>query len=252
MGKKIFAAIVLQVICMQSYSASVYVSDIFQGLMRHELSISAMQAKSLFIDKMPAESKVTIILDVKNKYDKNITACVIKREKVIGYKLNEMCAGVIKGKAPYKFSVDIVEPDQYYLILDNRYSLFTGKDLLVNIVVRKKFEEGFREKLRESLQSLSFVIDAMFENADIDLYVEPCGESNAYSENKTANITICTELFEEVNSGSLAAVILHEYGHSLLNRWGEPGSSEEDMADQFATALLLQMGDSGRQALWNR
>jgi hypothetical protein len=51
------------------------------------------------------------------------------------------------------------------------------------------------------------------------------------------------------NRGAFIAILLHEYGHSLLNKWGEPGSSEEDMADQFATAMLLRAGDNGRQLL---
>ncbi len=58
-----------------------------------------------------------------------------------------------------------------------------------------------------------------------------------------------TDLVGKKNIGALLGIILHEYGHSLLNRWGEPGAGEEDMADQFAAALLLKGGDEGRQLL---
>ena len=118
---------------------------------------------------------------------------------------------------------------------------------------RKKLSPEQAEKIKSSLMPAHAMMASIFENADFNIHIRPCGQSNAFSDNRTADITLCSEFIHDMStqrsSGTLVAVLLHEYGHSLLGKWGEPGASEEDMADQFATVMLLRSGDGGRRIL---
>jgi hypothetical protein len=159
----------------------------------------------------------------------------------------------VRSKTPIVINGTIVASGNKYLILDNSYAGFIGKNIAVSLNYRKILADDEVVKIRAPLEKLQSSMNSTFKNADFNLYVKPCGQSNAFSDHNTADITLCSELIYEFstqgNGGALIATLLHEYGHSLLNRWGEPGSSEEDMADQFATVMLLKVGDNGRRLL---
>lgn len=80
---------------------------------------------------------------------------------------------------------------------------------------------------------------------DFNIHIEPCGQVNAFSEtNGSGDIHLCTELFDNVaksnNPGALTFIFLHELGHTLLGLWKLPGNNNEDIADEFATYVMLQ------------
>lgn len=51
-------------------------------------------------------------------------------------------------------------------------------------------------------------------------------------------------------SGALLFVLFHELGHCLIGELGLPAvGREEDAVDEFATLLLLQMGEEGQMAI---
>ena len=152
---------------------------------------------------------------------------------------------------PFMLQWQVEAEAKHFLVLDNTYANFIKKTVGVDVKYQKFLNQQEVSNLAMPFESIRASIDRTFENADFNINVKPCGESNAYSDHRTADITICSEIMSDLqrNPGALTATLLHEYGHSLLNRWGEPGSSEEDMADQFATVSLLRAGDKGRELL---
>lgn len=81
--------------------------------------------------------------------------------------------------------------------------------------------------------------DAIYSMPKINVYIQPCGVANAYS---TPDIYICTELIADLVEkdaiGALHPIILHELAHSLMFIWKIGDYKNEDMADEFATALM--------------
>jgi len=79
----------------------------------------------------------------------------------------------------------------------------------------------------------------LYEVPKINVVVRPCGISNAFS---TPDIYICSELIGELAekglSNAIFPIILHELAHSLMRLWGIGDFSDEDMADEFATAIM--------------
>ena len=127
----------------------------------------------------------------------------------------------------------------YYLVIDNRANLF-GRDLTV-LVERKATGPNTRATAFHALYEGRYeALKKAFIFPDFDIHVQSCGQVNAFS---NPNITMCTELFDDMQRKGIPAaelfVFYHEVGHSLLNLWRYPGHDNEDIADEFATAILM-------------
>jgi hypothetical protein len=196
-----------------------------------------------------------VLVATTNTAYKDITACLFTNEAAAkSYQTGDACMGHKKANAPFNIVAEpFVEDSQVWLVLDNGFANVIAKKLNVVVAFQKEWSDADVTMLRAELEKIHSRITATFKDSDFDLSLKSCGQQNAFSEKRTASITICQEMFADLaakkNVGAMAGVMLHEYGHSLLNRWGEPGASEEDMADQFAAAMLLKGGDDGRQLL---
>lgn len=153
----------------------------------------------------------------------------------------EGTSGDIASNASYR--IEVPQTNIYYLILDNRDTLFSARDVYtyaykisdVETAHSKKTKE-FYAQLYEGLLKKLFIFD------DFDVYVAMCGTENAFS---TPDIVICSELnallIEKSVPGAATFVFLHEAAHSLLYVWNYPLYDNEDAADELATTLLLLM-----------
>jgi hypothetical protein len=234
-------------------SGTVEVSQYFEGSNRLNQTIEPLQFNAIPIGAFKAGDLLALNIVATNKVYNDITACVATQEEAAAYATGAPCRGrqrtatpfVIQGKAP----IDA----KYYLILDNGYANFIKKNIVAELKYRRILSSEDSAKVKQPIQNVQSLVQATFEESDFNVFIKPCGQSNAFSDNRTANITFCSEMINEVlsqrNRGAFFGILLHEYGHSLLNKWGEPGSSEEDMADQFATVMLLRSGENGREML---
>lgn len=113
----------------------------------------------------------------------------------------------------------------------------------VNMVVRVDRVGVRPEAVTNNLKNLvSIPFDSLgylYEVPKINVVVRPCGISNAFS---TPDIYICSELIGELVEKDLPnaifPIILHELAHSLMRLWEIGDFSDEDMADEFATAIM--------------
>jgi Putative metallopeptidase len=236
-----------------TYAGTVQVDPSFQAITKLEEVVPPSQFKLIPIGPLKAGDKITIQVVAANKIYNDITVCIAQEAAAQAYTSNAPCRGQIKAKTPIVLKEDITSDSNYFVVLDNSYAALVKKPVSVTIATRKNLSAEEISKIKNGFQGIQSTMSATFEDSDFNLIVKPCGQSNAFSNNATADITFCSEMIHELalkgNKGALFAILLHEYGHSLLNKWGEPGSSEEDIADQFATAMLLRAGDRGRQLL---
>jgi putative metallopeptidase DUF4344 len=151
-------------------------------------------------------------------------------------------SGSIRGGAKYTFQVP--EANVYYLVLDNSRAWRLPRN--VQLYVYAKLPEPTPQQIFNTMYDAlkeAFVFD------DFQLSIQHCGLENAFSD---PNITICTELVESLRDQNLdqalAFILFHELGHTFLRSWAQPGWDNEDMADEFATALLV-MGKEDQTAL---
>lgn len=218
-----------------------------------EITVPAGQYLRVPLGDFRPGDLVAVTIDASNAVYKDVTACLAQGDVAFAYRPGSSCNGRVKGIAPFLIKDQPTATGTVYLILDNSFAGFIAKKLKFVSVTKTELSDEKAQQLQRALEGIHNRISTTFRDSDFDLTLKSCGEQNAYSETKTANITICSELLTRLlaqqNTGALLGIILHEYGHSLLNRWGEPGASEEDMADQFAAAMLLRDGDEGRRLL---
>lgn len=215
--------------------------------------VQPAQFKAIPLGQLKTGDQISVQVNASNKVYNDITACFVTADEARSYTPKSACRGYIRAKTPLVIQAQAQSSGEHYLILDNSYATLIKKTVFVKATVRKSLSDEEISKLKSFFKGVQDQLISTFEESDFNVYVKPCGQSNAFSNNRTADITLCTEFIHDMsaqqNVGALIAVLLHEYGHSLLNRWGEPGASEEDMADQFAIAMLLRGGDSGRRLL---
>lgn len=234
-----------------AFAGTVNVSDTFIGSTAFNEVVPANQLKAIPLGSWRSGDRLAIQVGARNAVFNDITACVLTEDEARNYRSGAGCRGRVRTMTPFLLQWQVEAEGKYFLVLDNSYANFIKKTISVDLRFRRVLTADERSRLAARFESIRAGIASTFEDADFNINVKPCGESNAYSDRKTADITICSEFISELqgNQGALIATLLHEYGHSLLNRWGEPGASEEDMADQFATVSLLRVGDQGRELL---
>lgn len=160
-------------------------------------------------------------------------------------------AGMTKGITPFEFEAIRSSSEQLYLVIDNRYSLMTTKLARISVTLTTQLNDDQASKLEHTLGTLYSVAHKIFDLPEFNVRVTPCNEVNAYSERDTGNITICSEFVSAYSNkpSILTWTFMHELGHTALGLWGIPGSENEDMADEFATALLLRATDGPRMVM---
>lgn len=117
---------------------------------------------------------------------------------------------------------------------------------------------------RSSLQSLADELNGTFALPhDVYLAATECGEPNAFYESGKKQLTMCYELYaeldelfktefpkesdrDEATSGAFVFVFFHELGHALVDVYELPVTGkEEDAVDQLSTWILTDGTDNG-------
>lgn len=159
------------------------------------------------------------------------------------------CHGRQRGRGIFSFEAPGTVQSKKYLVLNNSFSLLLTKKISYQIAVIDRTSETQKLDFLKMTTGISNLIQENFEVPEFDISIEPCGEINAFSERRTGNVIICSELLfhliKKDRKGALQGIIFHEIGHSLLNLWGIPGNANEELVDEFAIVMMHLSGDQG-------
>ena len=148
----------------------------------------------------------------------------------------------------------------YYLLVDNengtterRYSL----EITAGIKTTADTGDIEQKVTRINAQFAQFEqnLRRYFMFDELTFRLARCGTANAYSNADT--IVICAEIGPKLREvmgddeqalNALHFAMIHEVGHVLLQQWGYPFHANEEVADEFATALLMlfEQGERAR------
>jgi hypothetical protein len=197
---------------------------------------------------------VAVQVDVTNDVYKDLSVYVVDALNMALARQNlpfQYVAGETKEIAPYRFAAKIDAVGPHYLVLDNRFAEWIDKKVVYQVALVKRLSNEEVEAMKTPFTKVYAGLKQAFEFKDFDIRIGPCGEANAYSTTATGDVTLCSEMFDEMSArpGAMTAVIFHELGHTLLNLWGYPDYGNEEVADQFATNMLLRSGEQGRRAI---
>jgi hypothetical protein len=158
------------------------------------------------------------------------------------------------------FTVHVPVAGHYYLVLDNSVNLenakvslkiFAGRGTadLSNDIDSADFK-SYEKVPRVQISKINKELAKIFIFEPFPVTVNKCGTENAYSSKD--RVILCQEYIAKVQkalddkektSQVLLFVIFHEIGHVLLYQWDYPFYDNESIADEFATVLLVMVGE---------
>lgn len=157
------------------------------------------------------------------------------------------------------FTIQVPATGNYYLILDNSKNVektqVTAKISAGRDSTDLSIDSGRNDMISDSevwgvhLSKINEELAKIFIFDPFPITVNKCGAENAYSSKKS--VILCQEYIAKVQkalndkektSEVLLFVIFHEIGHVLLYQWNYPFYDNESIADEFATVLLVMIG----------
>lgn len=155
--------------------------------------------------------------------------------------------GKVKGVAPFNFQATISSTGKYYLVLDNSYATFIKKQPTVEIKKLTTLPEDGVERLQSTLQTGFAGVKAMFGlPRDFNIRVQPCGQDAPAA--GSGELVLCTESVGRMydKPGAVLGALFHALGHAVTKSWPLANGEKEEVADEFASVLLLQLADGPR------
>ena len=193
-----------------------------------------------------------ITINANNAIYKDITAYLVDATNLRLFEQGYQYRGIgyQRAMAPFVIQGGTQTAELHYLVLDNRFAAFIAKKLKLTIEASLTLDQANRQAIEKAFASAYLGLKQNLIFPDFNIRVEPCGQVNAYSETfGSGDIHYCTEMishaFSNNNQGAFVFILLHEVGHSLLGLWGIPGNNNEDIADEFATYIMMSGGPSG-------
>lgn len=158
-----------------------------------------------------------------------------------------------------RFSLRVPTSGDYYLVIDNRdgdaaravtLAVTASADAAAPADLQNRLERAHAEleRFERNLRRL-FVFD------ELDIRIRRCGTANTFADAVSDTIYICAELGRKLLEGTddraqarniFLFAVLHEVGHVLLRQWDYPFYENEEVADEFATVLLVMLGQGER------
>ena len=239
-------------------SAEVFVSpSVSSDIVIKDVVVNAGKYEVIPLDKSGGTNAVyKITVNTGNEVFRDITAFVVDEENLIsfqqGYRYKG--SGYHKAQTPFIINVAFTTNTNRYLVLDNSYAAIIKKKVRVSIERKFELTPELQEGIKKVFNEFYGGIKASFVAPEFNVKVESCGRANASSDaSKSGDISFCFELIDQLlktgKQDAILPVFLHEAGHSLLGLWGIPGYNNEDIADEFATYILMAGGPNGYKHL---
>lgn len=212
-----------------------------------EGSVPAGGTHTTRLKNLPQNTHLTIGIEITGTG----ASIYLAKEKPISTKRQKewvIYASRVDGKT--RFELQIPESANYHLVIDNREAL-VAKEFKLSIkaaIAEDKISQNYRE-----LQKLEDKLREYFKFDNIVFSIRRCNTANAFTDDRT--IIICQEIGDalakkmqdkKLASDVLTFIVMHEIGHALLKQWGYPFFDNEEVADEFATAMLVMFNQAGR------
>ena len=151
------------------------------------------------------------------------------------------------------FSVTTRKSGDHYLLFDNR----TGAETRV-VTVTVRAARGTADQMQTAnkiLQAFERQLHRLFVFDTFPIGVKKCGAPRAFVDR--SGVVLCAEyvyhLYDVIDDkgrtrDALSFSVFHEIGRVLLSEWKHPFSSNIDVADEFATVLMVMVKQEKRAA----
>jgi hypothetical protein len=140
----------------------------------------------------------------------------------------------------------------YYLVFDNRSGREEKEISVVVTASLANFIPVNNEELKVAMNNIVNSLHKIFIFESMTIQPAICGSNNVYTQMDT--IVLCLDYLQHLKSTTqnpentkqmLLFALLHEIGHVLLKEWDYPFYDNEEIADEFATVMMVMTGKTG-------
>lgn len=192
-------------------------------------------------------------LAVQVKTDGEVTALLLNETSY--RRLPAVDRPLFQGKTADRisFSIRVPETGNYYLVLDNRDGVEARKFTIDVKAAADTATQRQTSVVDTELAKLSDTLGKIFVFDALTIRAAKCGKPNAFSVAK--GVVICAEYARELldalddkqkAADAIMFILLHEVGHTLLRQWDYPFFGNEEIADEFATAVMVMFKQQAR------
>lgn len=230
------------------------------------VDVPAGQSKVARLRSLPKDAAVQVAVTS----GQPITIALVAQSELT--RAGNAAQAVFKGtvEKTLAFAVRIPKADHYLVVLDNRagaqpapvtlsLKASAGQSPPAEPAATPSTPGGTAdarakaEKVEAFLEKLGMELRRVFMFEPFRFQVRRCGTATALA--TTGGIVICTEYARELQAklgdrqkvnDALLFTIFHELGHILLGQWKSPVYQNEEVADEFATVLLVMLNQKER------
>jgi hypothetical protein len=236
--------VILVTICLWALSLSSVAAD---GLVSLNVNIPPGKWKGIRLRNLPKDAGVAVQVVSSGEI---VVALVDSK----GYqRFSETSRPLFLGQVEKKlaFAVSIPAKGDYFVVLDNR----SGKEpRMVTVTVRAaRAGAGQTKAAEEILRKFEQQLHQLFVFDPFPIGIQQCGAPKAFVD--TSGIVLCAEYVQhlydilkdqERTKDALSFSIFHEVARMLLSKWNHPFSANEEVADEFATVLMVMLNQKER------
>lgn len=163
---------------------------------------------------------------------------------------------LFRGRLDSRLAFSVVAPaaGDYFVLLDNRAG-DGQRAVSVTVAAAGSAQPGAPtgRALQRQLEEFQAKLAQILVFDRFPTRVAPCGAPKVVTD--TSGITLCTEYARALQaalgdrqraSDALLFTFFQELGRVLLEQWKHPGAGSEEVADEFATALMVMVGSKDR------
>jgi hypothetical protein len=213
---------------------------------------STIEAKDTFTTRLGNLSKDASV-SIRIKTSGSIAVWLVDQEDFSSFPVTRNPLFTGRAVDTLTFQLRVPAAGNYYLVLDNRKE--DKKKTFTLDVTARADAAGIESKLNQASQELEkfesnlrqfFIFD------NLTFKIASCGTANAYSKENT--VVLCIEIGpkmlqmgnQQEARNVLSFTMLHEISHVLLRQWGYPFYDNEELVDEFTTALLVMFNQGER------
>lgn len=210
--------------------------------------------KTVRLKNLPSRAKVAVEIETNGE----VSVALVNQGDFARFP--EVTRSVFSGKVEKRlsFTVTIPATGDYFLIFNNRQRdesraiTVTVKASRGNLGSSQLLSDGLIAA-EKKLQELEHQINEVFIFDPFPIRVKQCGVATAFAGED--GIVLCAEYVDKVyqtlkdkekTSDAMLFTLFHELGHVLLEQWQYPFSESEEVADEFATAFMVMLGQKTR------
>ncbi|MBI4269887.1 MAG: hypothetical protein HY615_06090 [Candidatus Rokubacteria bacterium] len=210
-----------------------------------EIDVPAGQWRAIRMLNVPARTVLSFEVEATGALD----ILILETD---GYRrFPEGARPLFKGDADNRLSFSITAPSAgtYYLVLDNR----PGQEARAVEVTLRGSRPSAGATSHAALERFKTDLQRIFVFQPFSIRAGRCGRPQAYA--TPTEIVLCTEYAEALYAkladkakvaDALLFTLFHELGHVLLAQWKYPFYANEEIADEFATAAMIMLGQRHR------